>query len=268
MLPSAWREACRKEEYYVDTFSGKSVIVTGAASGIGRATAGAFARRGANLVLADLDESAGAEVANELRAFGGEVVFVRTNVAQPEDCERMVSVAKDRFGRLDAAFNNAGIADSVPTPATHEYPLERWRKILDIDLSGVFYCLHFELPLMLVTGGAIVNTASMQAFKSYPGTPAYTAAKAGVVALTKVIGGEYADRGIRCNAVAPGIVATPINADILALPEWCDRLVGSIPQGRVGQAEELAEAVVWLCSAAASYVNGVCLPVDGGMLVR
>lgn len=249
-------------------FSEKVVIVTGAASGIGRATATAFARRGATLVLADLNETAGTQVTNDLRANGGEAVFVRTDVSQPEDCERLVAVAKDRFGRLDAAFNNAGISDTVPPPATHEYPLDRWRQMLDIDLSGVFYCLRFEIPLMLVTGGSIVNTASMQAFKSYAGTPAYTAAKAGVVALTKVISCEYGGRGIRCNAIAPGIVATPINADILALPEWREMLVAGIPAGRVGQPEEVAEAVVWLCSPAASYINGACVPVDGGVLVR
>ena len=252
----------------MDVFSGKVVVVTGAASGIGRTTAVAFARRGAGVIVADLNETAGVEVADEICGLGCEAVFVKVNVSQPEDCERMVTVTKERFGRLDAAFNNAGIADTVPPPATHEYPIELWRKMLDVVLSGVFFCLRAEIPLMLETGGAIVNTASMMAFKASPGTPAYTAAKAGVVALTKVIAGEYADRGIRCNAVAPGIVATPINKDILALPEWRDRLTASVPQGRVGQAEEVAEAVVWLCSSSASYVNGACVPVDGGVLVR
>ena len=249
-------------------FAGKVGIVTGAASGIGRATAIALAKRGAALVLADIDEPQGEALAAELRGFGGSAIFVAADVARPEQCEHLAAAAKSTFGRLDLAFNNAGISDSGDQPASHEYPLALWRRMLDIDLSGVFHCLRYQLPLLLENGGAIVNTASIQAFKSYPGTPAYSAAKAGVVNLTRLICNEYGARGIRCNAVAPGVIETPLNRGILQSPQWRAELESRIPAGRVGQPEEIAEAVIWLCSPAASYVNGVCLNVDGGLLTR
>lgn len=204
----------------VDDFAGKVVIVTGAASGIGRTTAGAFARRGASLVLADLNDAAGADFERELSASGAQALFIRADVSKAADCELMVARAKERFGRLDVAFNNAGISDTATPPPTHEYPLELWHRILDIDLSGVFYCLRYEIPLLLAGGGgAIVNTASMLATKAYPGCPAYTAAKAGVIGLTRVVCAEYASRGIRCNAIAPGVVRTPINDEIVTSPQ-------------------------------------------------
>lgn len=249
-------------------FIGKVGIVTGAASGIGRATAIALAKRGAALVLADLDETLGEALAAELQSNGGSAIFVATDVARPEQCERLAETAKSAFGRLDLAFNNAGISDSGDQPASHEYPLALWQRMLDIDLSGVFHCLRYQLPLLLESGGVIVNTASIQAFKSYPGTPAYSAAKAGVVKLTQMICNEYGARGIRCNAVAPGVIETPLNRGILQSPQWRADLESRIPAGRVGRPEEIAEAVVWLCSPAASYVNGVCLNVDGGLLTR
>lgn len=179
----------------------------------------------------------------------------------------MTEAAKSAFGRLELAFNNAGISDGGDQPASHEYPLALWQRMLDIDLSGVFHCLRYQLPLLLESGGAIVNTASVQAFKRYPGTPAYSAAKAGVVKLTQMIN-EYGARGIRCNAMAPGVIETPLNRGVLQSPQWRAKLESRIPAGRVGRPEEIAEAVVWLCSPAASYVNGVCLNVDGGLLTR
>jgi NAD(P)-dependent dehydrogenase (short-subunit alcohol dehydrogenase family) len=254
-----------KERTMEHDFGGKVAIVTGAASGLGRATAVAFAKRGASMVLADVDDSGGRQLANELTSSGARAVFLRTDVSSPADCERMVAAARESFGRLDIAYNNAGISDSATPPPTHEYPLELWHKIISIDLSGVFYCLRYEIPLMLAGGGgAIVNTASMQATKAYPGCPAYTAAKAGVIGLTRVVCSEYAGRGFRCNAIAPGVVLTPYSGKVLAHGDLKSMFESQIPAGRIGDADEVAHTVLWLCSP----INGACLPVDGGFMVR
>lgn len=250
-------------------FEGKAGIITGAGGGIGRATALAFARAGAGVVVADVNFEAAERVADDVAAAGGAAIPCQVDVSNPEDCEHMVAATEQRFGRLDFAFNNAGIVDAAAPPATHLYPLDLWRRMIDIDLSGVFYGIRAELPAMLRNGGGcIVNTASIQAFISYPRTPAYTAAKHGVVGLTKVVCNEYGAQNIRCNAVAPGVARTPANAATLDAPQWKDAIVASTPAGRVATPEEIAEAVVWLCSPAAAYVNGACLPVDGGRLVR
>jgi len=252
-----------------DEFTGKSVLVTGAASGIGRAVADKFAARGANLLLVDIDAPKGKAAAAELRNQGAEAHFFEADVADASACRRMVDTARDLFGRLDAAVNNAGIADGSVVEATDNYPLERWDRIIAVNLSGVFHCLRYELPLMLQTGGgAIVNTASISGLVTFPGTPAYVAAKHGVVGLTKMICNEYAARGIRCNAVAPGIIDTPLTADTLAIPAWQTSLKAMIPTGRIGRPEDVADVVLWLCSDAAAYVNGHVVAVDGGILVR
>lgn len=252
-----------------DAFIGKSVLVTGAASGIGRAVAGKFAARGARLLLVDIDAAKGKAATAELCGQGADAHFFEADVADPSACARMVDAARDLYGRLDAAVNNAGVADGAVVEATDNYPIERWDRIIAVNLSGVFHCLRCELPLMLETGGgAIVNTASISGLVTFPGTPAYVAAKHGVIGLTKMICNEYAARGIRCNAVAPGIIDTPLTADTLAIPAWERSLKAMIPSGRIGRPEDVADVVLWLCSDGSAYVNGHVVAVDGGILVR
>ncbi len=253
-------------------FAGKVALVTGAASGIGRATALAFAKAGASLVLGDLDAVDGTEVAAEAETLGVKAVFVRTDVSVAADCERLVEAARRNFGRLDCAFNNAGVSGGGPNRVpTGEYPLDRWQQVIDVNLSGVFYCLHYELPLLLESGGGtIVNTASTAGSTGMPNIVAYVASKHGVIGLTRAVCEEYAAKGIRCNAVAPGITETGMTGRFFAAPDGAvarDALA-QIPAGRFGRPMDIAEAVLWLSSPASAYVNGHCLPVDGGYLVR
>jgi len=252
--------------------AGRVALVTGGGSGIGRATAQLFAKAGARVVIADANEQSAAEVTEAIQASGGDAQSIVVDVADAEQCVAMVAQIRRRYGRLDCAFNNAGITEvsllrDAPIPETHELPLEIWRRILAIDLDGVFHCLRAELPLMLEGGGgAIVNTASLQAHISYPRTAAYTAAKHGVAGITKTIAKEYGGRGIRCNAVSPGIVDTPLTNKVIHRPEYRDALLQPIPLNRFAVGQDIAGAVVWLCSDQAGYVNGTVLPVDGGYL--
>jgi NAD(P)-dependent dehydrogenase (short-subunit alcohol dehydrogenase family) len=249
-------------------FQNKVALITGASTGIGRATAAAFAREGAKLVLADVNADVGEAFAEQLRAGGSEVVFVRTDVSRAADCEAMVARAMEVFGRLDIAFNNAGISDAPPT-ATPNYALDAWERIIAVNLSGVFYCMKYEIAALLKSGGgAIVNTSSVAGQIAFPGTAGYTASKHGVVGLTKVVANEYAAQGIRCNAIAPGMIETPMMDAALASEAVRAALLPAIPAKRFGQPEEIAESVVWLCSPEASYINGAYLPVDGGYLTN
>jgi NAD(P)-dependent dehydrogenase (short-subunit alcohol dehydrogenase family) len=248
-------------------FAEKVALVTGAASGIGKASVSAFARQGATVILADINDEDGERVAADLRSEGNDAVFVHTDVSEPDQCSALVDFIETKYGRLDIACNNAGIADGVAPPATHELPLDVWRRMIDVDLSGVFYCLQAELPLLLATGnGSIVNTASLQSFITFPRTAAYTAAKHGVLGLTKAIAKEYGPQGIRCNAVAPGVVNTGLTREILSNDMWRAALEEKIPLGRTAVPEDVARVMTWLCSEGAHYVNGACVPVDGGFL--
>lgn len=249
-------------------FNDKVVLITGASTGIGRAAANAFARDGAKLVLADVNTEVGEAFAAELREVGTEAVFVRTDVSRAQDCEAMVARALETFGRLDVAFNNAGIADAAQT-GTDEYPLDLWEKVIAVNLSGVFYCMRYEIPALLKSGGgAIINTASIAGQIAFPGTPGYTASKHGVVGLTKVVAAEYGARGIRCNALAPGMIETPMTKAVLDHEQARAAMLQGIPAKRFGKPEEMADVVVWLGSSRASYVNGAYIAADGGYLVQ
>jgi NAD(P)-dependent dehydrogenase (short-subunit alcohol dehydrogenase family) len=245
---------------------GKVAIVTGAASGIGRATARAFAARGAKVLIADLDEP-GAEETVQLCGGAAHAAAMRVDVADPSNVEAMVTETRERFGRLDYAHNNAGMTISgVPTA---ELELRDWQRIMDVDLTGVFLCIKYQIVAMLETGGgAIVNTASGLGLVGIAGQPAYVAAKHGVVGLTKAAALEYSARGVRVNAVCPGVVRTPLFESAAAAdPSALANIESLHPIGRLGRPEEIADAVVWLCSDEASFVTGHALPVDGGYIV-
>ena len=251
-----------------DRFSGKVVLVTGGASGIGAAACTRFAREGASVIVADRNAAAAQALADQLNG----ALACEVDVADPESCRAMGDLIRERFGRLDCAFNNAGITEvsvlkDEPLPETHLLSLDVWRKVLAIDLDGVFHCLQEELPLMLASGGgAIVNTTSLQAHISYPRTAAYTAAKHGVLGLTRTVAKEYGDRNIRCNAVSPGVVRTPLTAAVVDQPEYRDMLLAPIPLGRLATPDDIAKAAVWLSSSEAGYINGAVLAADGGYM--
>lgn len=243
----------------------KVAIITGAASGIGRAVAVRYAEEGAKLVLADLDVKAGEALAAEL----DNAVFQRCDVSKHEQCEQLVTLAEQTWGRLDIAFNNAGISDGPNPPGTLDYPLELWDRIIAVNLSSVFYCMRAQVRSMLKTGGGnIVNTASIAGQIAFPGVPGYVAAKHGVIGLTKTIAVEYGAQNIRCNAIAPGFIETPMTKDIFAIEQARTMMLAGVPSARLGTAEEIANLVVWLGSDRASYVNGALFAADGGFLAR
>ena len=253
----------------MNELSNKVAIITGASSGIGRAAALRFAEEGARLVLADIGAEAGAALAAELRAKGSAAIFVRTDVSRAADCEALAQAALEKFGRLDAAFNNAGISDGPLPPGTIDYPLELWDRMIAVNLSGVFYCLRYQVRAMLKTGGgAIVNTASVAGQIAFAGVPGYVASKHGVVGLTRTIAVEYGAQGIRCNALAPGLIETPMTQLVFAVQQFRDMVTATVPAARTGTAQEVANMVVWLCSDRASYANGAVFAVDGGFLAR
>jgi NAD(P)-dependent dehydrogenase (short-subunit alcohol dehydrogenase family) len=247
---------------------GKIALVTGAGSGIGRATSLEMARGGAKVVVSDVDEEGGRQTVDAIEKDGGEAIFVQADVASEADVVALVKTTVETFGRLDCAFNNAGIGGTSGDGrryATHECPEEAWGRIIAVNLTGVFLCLKHEIAQMLEQGGgAIVNTASVAGLVGGFGT-AYTAAKHGVVGLTRTTALEYARQGIRVNAVCPGPVETRMIADAFAaIPGLEDRWRATVPIGRFAAPTEMATVVAWLCSDAASYVTGIAMPADGG----
>ncbi|MBI3249796.1 MAG: SDR family oxidoreductase [Deltaproteobacteria bacterium] len=247
---------------------GKVAVVTGGSSGIGRATALIFAREGAKVVVADVLVDGGEETVRMIAAAGGEAVFVKTDMAKAADVEAMVQKAVSTYGRLDCAHNNAGIEGA--TGRTADYKEADWDRVIQINLTGVWLCMKYEIQQMLKQGGgAIVNTASDAGLLGVPQMPAYVASKHGVVGLTKTAALEYAKSGIRVNAVCPGVIKTPMVDRITGLrPGRAERMTAAEPVGRMGKPEEIGEAVVWLCSEAASFVTGLPMPVDGGVAAQ
>jgi NAD(P)-dependent dehydrogenase (short-subunit alcohol dehydrogenase family) len=247
---------------------GKVMLITGGASGIGRATALACAREGAKLIIADRQMEGGQHTVHLITEHGGEAIFVRTDVSQAVEVQALISKAVETYGKLDCAHNNAGISGGL-SARTAEYPEDLWYQVIAVNLTGVWLCMKYELDQMLHQGGgAIVNTASVAGLVGYPGAAAYVASKHGVVGLTKTAALEYATQGLRVNCVCPGYIATPMTALGINDPTRLARLIAREPIGRVGTPEEVAEAVVWLCSDAASFVTGHMMAVDGGYVAQ
>jgi len=249
-------------------FAGRVAFITGGASGIGRATALAFARVGASVAVADVSEKGNQETARLIEEESGRALAVKFDVSRSDDVQTALNNTIGAFGRLDFAFNNAGIEPKNPAP-TADYEEEEWNRIIDIDLRGVFLCMKHEIPLMLKQGGgAIVNTSSGAGIIGIKGSPAYTAAKHGVIGLTRAAALDYAGQNIRVNAICPGYIATPMMDRFTGgTPEGRAKVISEEPIGRMGRPEEIANAVLWLCSDAASFVVGHALVVDGGQTV-
>jgi NAD(P)-dependent dehydrogenase (short-subunit alcohol dehydrogenase family) len=244
----------------------KVAIVTGAGSGIGREIAIKYAEEGAKVVVSDLNEKGGNETVSLIKGKGGEAVFIASDSSIAQSNEALVHETVKRFGALHIACNNAGIGG--PIAPTGEYPIDGWTKVLSINLSGVFYGMRYQIPAMLAAdGGVIVNIASILGQAGAKFSPAYVAAKHGVVGLTKTAALEYADKNIRINSVGPGYIVTPLLTNTLN-EEQMKPLVGLHPIGRLGQPQEVAELVLWLSSPKASFVTGSYYAVDGGYLAQ
>src|SRR5438874_5577430 len=252
------------------SFAGKVAFVTGAANGIGRAAALAFAREGASVVVADVSDQGNQETVRLIEEQGGRAVAVRCDVTRAEDVKAALGKTVEAFGRLDFAFNNAGIEPKRPAP-TADYDEAEWDRIIDVDLRGVFLCMKYEIPLILKHGGggAIVNTSSGAGIIGIKGSPAYTAAKHGVIGLTKAAALDCAAQNIRINAVCPGYIDTPMMGRFTGgTPEGRAKVIAEEPVGRMGKPEEIAAAVVWLCSPGTAFVIGHALVIDGGQTVQ
>lgn len=250
----------------IENKGGKVAIVTGGGSGIGRATALGLAAEGFRVVASDIDEESARETVRRIEASGGQAIALRTDVTSDLDCEAMVATAVERFGRLDVAFNNAGIS-GYPL-LTVEHSPAQWLRVLDVNLNGVFHCLRHEIPAIKHSGGgAIVNTASIMGLRGAYGGSAYCAAKHGVIGLTKAAALECGRDGIRINAVCPGFIDTPMTTGEGSIfsEKKLDAGLGRAALRRLARPEEVAEMVVWLCSSRASYVTGSSFTVDAGV---
>ncbi len=246
-------------------FSDKVILVTGATSGIGRATAVAFAREGAQVIMAARRENLGREVADEISALGGKAVFIKTDIRNPDEIDHLFEAISKQYGRLDCAVNNAGLSSLTMPPAT-KIPEEEWDDILNTNLRGVWLCMKHEIGRMLKQGGGvIVNTASVLGLMGSSGLAAYCASKHGVIGLTKTAALEYAHKNIRINAICPGPIRTRMmEAPMEIYPNMLEMLLAKTPMKRMGESEEIAGAVLWLCSDESSFMTGKELVVAGG----
>lgn len=252
----------------IKLFEGKIVLVTGGTSGIGRATAVAFGKEGATVVIAARRENLGAEVVQEITDGGSEALFVRTDVRKPEDIDHLFDTILEKYGRLDIAFNNAGT--SLPhIPLVAKTTLKEWDTVIETNMRGIWLCMKKEIPQMLKQGeGIIVNTASILGFSADYGLSHYCASKHGILGLTKTAALEYASKNIRINAVCPG----PIQTEILEraaplIPNMYEMVINNTAMKRIGDPDEIAGAVLWLCSDEASYMIGKEISIDGGQTI-
>lgn len=244
----------------------KTAIITGAGAGIGESTAHLFAENGARLVLSDIDEENGRRVTEELKGKGYHAIFVKADAGKAADSEMLVNEAVKTFGSLHIAVNNAGIGGAQAPIG--EYPIDEWEKVISVNLSGVFYGMRYQLPAMLKAGGgAIVNVASILGQVGFENSCAYVASKHGMIGLTKNAGLEYSAKNIRVNAIGPGFIKTPMLQNNLT-QEQLEMIASLHPIGRLGEAREVAELILWLCSDKASFASGAYYPLDGAYLAR
>jgi len=245
-------------------FEGKVALVTGGGSGIGRATALAFAREGADVCVIDINEARGKESVHLIENNYHKASFIKADVSATADVEEMANQVINTYGRLDFAFNNAGVQG--PASLVADYTEQDWGRVIDVNLKGIWLCMKYEIPQMLKNGsGAIVNSSSVTGIVGSHSSPAYSASKHGIIGLTKTSALQYSKVGIRINAVCPSAIRTPMLEDILrSNPEKKARFIASVPIGRFGKPEEVAEAVIWLCSSEASFITGIAMPIDGG----